>query len=333
MSEIKEVPIESRPRLIPSLTMGFNTVASHIYLILPPLILDLFLWLGPHLRLYKLLKPGVDEAFNLLLGFASPTQLDGLKSSQQLFSEFLQNFNLFNTLSTLPIGLPSLMSVINPSDSPLADLQVSLQLGSTGFAVGIWLLCVLVGIAIGSLYFGAISRATDTKPNRFQSSAALIQAGQAILYTIILVVLLLMLIIPAIAISSVLALISPFLGQVALVGAGMLLIWMMVPLIFTPLGIFANKQNAVNSIMTTTQLVRGFMPGAGWFILVVGMLGFGLDMLWVQPQINSWLMLVGIAGHAFIYTAIIAAAFTYYRHGISWMERSLRKAALQQTSG
>ena len=49
------------PRLIATLASGFDIVANRLALILPPLLLDLFLWQGPHLRLYRLVSPWVER--------------------------------------------------------------------------------------------------------------------------------------------------------------------------------------------------------------------------------------------------------------------------------
>jgi len=49
-------------------------------------------------------------------------------------------------------------------------------------------------------------------------------------------------------------------------------------------------------------------------------LGLGLDMLWTLPEASSWLLGVGILGHAFIYTALVAAAFVYFRGGMKVMQ-------------
>jgi len=39
----------------------------------------------------------------------------------------------------------------------------------------------------------------------------------------------------------------------------------------------------------------------------------GMDVLWQTPPEDSWLSLVGIFGHAFISTGILADSFIYYK--------------------
>jgi uncharacterized membrane protein YdcZ (DUF606 family) len=72
-------------------------------------------------------------------------------------------------------------------------------------------------------------------------------------------------------------------------------------------------------------LVRFFLPGTGFFLLIALIISQGLDLLWSSPPTSSWLTLVGIFGHAFIYSALFAASFVYYRRGMQWMFFNLQK--------
>lgn len=60
------------PKLIEALTSGFNSVTNNIYLILFPIILDTFLWLGPHLRIKQLVEPFVLTMTNSVSDLATP---------------------------------------------------------------------------------------------------------------------------------------------------------------------------------------------------------------------------------------------------------------------
>jgi hypothetical protein len=37
-----------------------------------------------------------------------------------------------------------------------------------------------------------------------------------------------------------------------------------------------------------------------------------MDMLWRMPDVDNWFLLVGILGHAFVVTAVIAASFHFF---------------------
>jgi uncharacterized membrane protein YdcZ (DUF606 family) len=72
-------------------------------------------------------------------------------------------------------------------------------------------------------------------------------------------------------------------------------------------------------------LVRAFLPGTGLFLLLAIILAQGLDSLWLAAPDSSWLNLVGITGHAFIYTSLLAASYVYYLQGLVWMENNLNQ--------
>jgi hypothetical protein len=118
----------------------------------------------------------------------------------------------------------------------------------------------------------------------------------------------------------VLTLVSPALAS----GAAFLMLvfsfWLIVPLFFTPHGIFIRRQNAFSSIHTSLRMARFTLPTSAMFVFSVFVLSTGLNYLWGVPSSNSWMLIVGIAGHAFITTSLLAASFAYYRDMNAWLQ-------------
>jgi len=67
------------------------------------------------------------------------------------------------------------------------------------------------------------------------------------------------------------------------------------------------------------------MTGTGMFLLAAILIAQGLDLLWIAAPTDSWLTLVGITGHAFIYTALIASSFIYYQKSSEWTNEVLER--------
>jgi hypothetical protein len=67
-------------------------------------------------------------------------------------------------------------------------------------------------------------------------------------------------------------------------------------------------------------MIRFSLPTSGMFVLSVFILSRGLDQLWRAPKSESWLALVGFAGHAFVTTALVTASFVYYRDMGDWLQ-------------
>jgi hypothetical protein len=57
--------------------------------------------------------------------------------------------------------------------------------------------------------------------------------------------------------------------------------------------------------------------------MTVFLLGIGLNFVWSVPAEDSWLALVGILGHAFVSTALLASSFVYYHDMTLWLQTVL----------
>jgi hypothetical protein len=138
-------------------------------------------------------------------------------------------------------------------------------------------------------------------------------------------------IIPMMFILTVLTFLSPVLASGVLLVALLFSFWLIVPLFFTPHGIFVRKQNAFYSIFTSLKMARFTLPTSSLFVLCVFLLSTGLTYLWSVPPDNSWMLLVGIAGNAFIRTALLAASFVYYRDMNAWLQTVFEKLQQKQS--
>ncbi len=323
--ETQETKVEiTPPGLIQALKEGFNTVANHIGLILLPVLLDIFIWLGPRLRLEQLLTPMVEQMTSTLSAVNTADMQAMVAAATETWEILLGQLNLTNSLSTFPIGLPSLMKGITTNQSPLgapAMIEMPTFFGTVltflGFAT--------IGIILGGLYFSAISRRTAPEPVALDLPKIIGQVVNGFVLTIILILILMVLALPTFFVISIIALFSPAISQIVLLGASFILLWILVPLVFSPHGMYVNQLSAPRAILASIQMVRAFLPGVGMFLLTVILLARGLDVLWQAAPAASWLTLVGITGHAFIYTAILAASFAYYRQGQAWIKENIRQ--------
>jgi len=106
---------------------------------------------------------------------------------------------------------------------------------------------------------------------------------------------------------------------------------LLLPLVFSPHGIFVNRRKVWSSVKDGMRLTRLTLPSTGLFFLVVLILSQGLDVLWKIPGEKSWLALIGIAGHAFVTTGLLAASFVYYRDADHWAQKIILQAKLSSS--
>ena len=97
-------------------------------------------------------------------------------------------------------------------------------------------------------------------------------------------------------------------------------IWLVLPVFFSPHGIFILGQNAFAAILQSLRMIRFTLPTSGLFLLGSLLISEGLGYLWRIPPNDSWLTLVAISGHAFISTGLLAASFIYYRDINVWLQ-------------
>jgi hypothetical protein len=104
------------------------------------------------------------------------------------------------------------------------------------------------------------------------------------------------------------------------------------PIFFSAHGIFTLQLDALRAILTSLRMVRFTLPNTGLFLLTFIVINQGLNFLWNTPPDTSWWTLLGIAGHAFVSTALIAASFIYYRDINVWLKVVFEQLQRQTTS-
>jgi len=307
------------PGIIGSLRAGFDVTAGHITAILMPVALDLILWLGPRLSLNTLAQPVLSYIQQGMLanGGFKP---DDVTSMMTLYQQSFKAFNVLALLRTFPVGIASLISGKLPGLTPLG-MPTTLQIDSYLNLVGLIFLLTLIGWLFGGLYFRWVA-ALVTPENLPSTGRAVIQT---LFYSVIWVVICWILGLPIIFTVSLIFMFNSVIGEIVLVILAFISMWLIVPVFFSPHGIFVKKQNAFASILGSFQMARFTLPTSSLFVLTVFLLAYSSNFLWAIPTNDSWLTLVGILGHGFVTTALLASSFKYYRDMTAWLQTVLAR--------
>ena len=323
---------EGPPRLIPSLGAGFNAVTNNVSLIILPIVVDLMLWFGPHLRIKNLLLPGM-HALNAqaleMQAQISPEMVEMVRQSQDIWDTVFEHFNMFSVLRTLPVGVPSLLAFRGVLSNPLGRVSIY-ESPSALAALGSLVLIVLVGMLLGTVYFNSVARSSGETTVPFSMRLLARQFLQTMQLTVTLVLILVIISVPSFVLLSISALINPGLGQVVLFAITFIVLWLILPLFFSPHGIFMKKIRARDAVFQSMHLARMFMPNTGLMIFLIILIGQGMNVIWLLAEWDSWMALVGIAGHAFISLGLLAATFVYYRQGTDWLEKRMKQQKQQE---
>lgn len=318
------------PNLIGSIRSGFDAITNNLLLILFPIALDLFLWIGPRLRLTDLIKSLSSQIFSVYSA-QEPSIRELVQPVQETWILIAEQFNLLAALRTYPVGITSLMVSQMPDSSPFGLLG-KWELNTLGAAFLAFVIISIIGIVFGTLYFSVVGQAAVSGEVSWRSAfdrwpwASL----QMLYLALVFLAFILLISIPASFILSFVLLSGITIGQCILVVFAGFIFWMVLPMVFAPHGIVLNQNGFIKSLKVSTNLIRKTLPTTVLFILVIFLLSKGLDILWLVPEDTSWLMLVSILGHAFITTGLIASSFVYYRDALLWMQGLVRMQNLSR---
>jgi len=238
------------------------------------------------------------------------------EASRELWQVVLEYFNALSMLRTYPIGVPSLMAGRSSLNTPIGSAMLW-EIPSIGFFVFLAFVIILLGIGFGVYYFSEIARFGATPRPPFSLQQILQQYLKILMFSLIFFVGIGIVCIPLIFIVSLLSLVNPMLMQMGMIFIGLTILWLVMPLIFSIHGIFAYQNNFMTAMLNSARMVRYFLPATGFFLVSVILISEGLDVIWLFPAEDSWMTLVGISGHAFIATSLVASSFSFYRQGIS----------------
>ena len=318
-------PLKPPIGILASLAAGFDRIAARPALILPPLVLDLFLWLGPQLRATRLIQ---DLSRSLVApAGVDPALVQQLEAMQQTFANLALRFNILSALSAIPGGVPSLMAARMPAANPLG-LSIATEGGSLVSVAGLWALFTAIGLGLGAVFQVLIAR-------QLAPPAELAPMGQAwgrfLLLSAGLYAGLLVAVFGAALIVSLATLVLPLLGAGVMFLAFSFIFWLAIYLAFTPHGIIRYRFSVWKSMRTSMQVVRWNMPSSVAFLALIMLVTYAAGWIWAMPAENSWFGALAVIGHAFVSTTLIAGSYAFYQGRHEWM-LDLRRAFLARAA-
>lgn len=298
--------------VIDTLAAGFQTVAKRPWLILVLVIVDLFLWLGPQLSIAPVVA-GYEQAWpDLLARFGAESgQMAGLGAPAPEVWESLKQVNLFGLLAwqtpslvhlgpNVGTGLPRAIVTI-PSIERLVIAAAGLM---------------LVGLVVTSAYNGAIAQ--YVRGERFDQHMYFDRLGvnwlRLIGFYLLVVCGVLAIGLPVLLLSAAVSLLVPALGTAVMLVFWSALIWVMVFLFFFVMGaIFVADLGPLQAARSSIEVVqRNFWSALG-FILLTYLIGAGTVLMWGYVRDVPALFAIAVAGNAFIWSGLTAAAMIFYR--------------------
>jgi|Deesub1362A_J573_1020465.scaffolds.fasta_scaffold00976_4 hypothetical protein len=296
--------------VLQSLARGFDRVTAQPLLLLPPVLLDLFFWFGPRLRLpWAWLDPRRNGGLPPGLGEQS------VRNLQAALQELAARLNIFVILGAPPLGLPTLMARRMPLEAPLGPAP-ALELQNPLLLIPLLLLLLASGQLMGAQFHLWMARhvaGAQTAGRALRASLRLV--GIALLAYLTLSVLSFALLV----VLGLLISLPAIVGAVVFFVAFTMGFWLVIYLAFTPHGIARYGLSIPRAALESVLLVRWNLPG------VVGLFGVGFGITWLTNQVwsmpyeHSWYSGLAIVGHALISTTLLAASYVFYQGRREWL--------------
>jgi hypothetical protein len=310
-----------------SLMAGFDKIAAQPLLLLPPILLDLFLWLGPKLTINSIVQdliglveipPGSDEAM-----------VEQITLFRTITSELGQRLNLFAMVSNLPAGISSLMTSRMPILTPFGERsEIPVQGMLLVFMVLFGLLVLGQGLGTQFHLWIAHQLAQDEQlANRWRAwfrmvLLAICLYGIGVVFVFGIAFIASLFSVVSLAFSIIIAFLGFTFG-----------FWIFVYLFFTPHGIVRYRLSLMRAMLESATLVR-------WNLLpVVGYLGASFiiswltSQAWILPTEDSWFLLLAILGHAFVSATLLASSYAFYQGRREWMYLNQKITILPSEQG
>ena len=123
--------------VIDSLTKGFQSVHRHWWVLLISVLLDLFLWIGPHASVEQLMQDTVRslEADVADLPTSTENAVDWREALNAIVTEVIPQYNGFSALRMGTLGVPRAAAAATAFIVRLATLWLAVVVG-VAFLVG-----------------------------------------------------------------------------------------------------------------------------------------------------------------------------------------------------
>lgn len=310
--------------VIESLTLGFETVASRLVLVLLPILLDLVLWVGPRISFGPAVDTVVDAYHDRLwtpFVVSMDPELDAVwpEISAAMTEALGSTVEQYLPVLDLPIvGIPVSMAGREAASLPFPLEPPAWVVESPLTMVGVWLLAIAAGLVLGTLYVTLIAQ--QVRGGRIRLGHVLKRWPVNLLWVVLFVVLLPILFIVVYAPFLLVAAGFSVLGGVMTIAAvlvdwlgRLLVLWIGLFLVFAVHGVVMYEQNLFKALWDSMRVVQWNMTATMLLVLLTVVLSLAMGYVWDMAPSGSWLALAGIGGNAFISTGLIAASFIFYK--------------------
>ena len=336
-------------RVINALSEGFELVLKQPWILLIPILLDLFLWLGPKVSLEPLISQGLEAMNNALAQMDPAAQMSMAQAWEEmgiqgLWALLAERFNLLsvissvNVVSLLSLGildLPSLVAAKHLDGTLPGEGGVMAEVSNGVVALGIFGLLVLAGLVVALFYQSMIAH--QARDSHLDLNALAARLGRNLLHVGgVLLALLIAAVLIGGPVSLVLLLVgyfSPTLMQILIFVVGALALWVSLYLIFITHGIVLGEETPLKALWASMNIVHKEFWAVIIMLILIRVIRSGFLYVWPLFMGTSPGVAVAILGNAFLSAGLAAASFCFYRDSYRAWKEHLAHLALLHMDG
>lgn len=296
--------------IIDNMSAAFNTVIKKIWLLVIPVALDLFLWLGPKVSVAPLVNDFVAIIQQGLTNASATAQTSSADLVSSLLPELqatLASTNLLALLAWGRVGVPSISGLlpITPQNRLVLLINTPLQM------VGVELAILALGLFLACILIGLISQAV--RGEGLNLHQVLRRAPTHWLYLVLLYVPLNILLFMALGLGLLL-------GPLMFLLLGGIL-WISLYLFFVPQAVILSEASPLEALRDSFIIVRlNFWSSLG-LVLLVYLISGGFGLIWSRLTFNPIGIIGSILANAFVGTGLLAATCFFYRDRmVKWQQ-------------
>ncbi len=299
--------------LIDTISTGYRVLNRRLWVLLIPIVLDLYLWWGARLSL----APFLDNLRAVLGRAAMLFTTDAREQAQWVAS--IQHADMRSMLAWLnfvPVLLPELLTQTE------ASTAVWYVRGLLGVVVAV-LVVNLLALLCSSLFLSLLAGALRNDQFRLKALvwAVLVAAGAIAGYVLVLLGISTLLGLPFLVLSVVLVATLPALAPLIGLGWYVVLFWVYIYTGFAVEAIMLSRVGPLQAIYNSVNLVRRNLMSTLGLLLISFIVVAGLNVIWRSMATSTWGLTLAIVASAYVSSGLVAARLVFYRERMArWQE-------------
>jgi hypothetical protein len=333
---------EQKPlSVIDALASGFELILRNPWILILPVLLDLFLWLGPQISA----KPLFEQAIPLVDQIASQispslpadsvpdlqSNVDSLKSDLRDAGDTVNLVGITALFGEIATSFPSISSIQPPTTDWARTMWFTVSDLLTLIALLIPL--GLIGFLLTCLYLLPIARAVrrETTPQTIIPQMIQTTIG-ALGLTIGMCIGLGTLIFPLMIGATLVGVINQGIGSFIILTGMLLMVWVSLYLTYALPAIFVSGSHPWQAVLNSVSIFRFDLWSAMGLVILAYLIRAGFSIVWQFFVDNTFGIVFVMIANALLGSSLIAATMFFYADRIKWLNlvrERLRKQKAQ----